>query len=354
MFHDVQTYLNERIDEVLAGSSEPIVVRIFGSDLDLLHRKADEVRERSRRSTASSTAYVEFQEGVPQMEVKVDLATAQRYGLKPGDVRRAAATMVESEEVGDIFAGGRAYDVNVWSTPETRNSLTSMSELLIDTPAAVTCSWGTCPRADRADAERRSTAKRPRGASTSSRRATGATSARSPAMSRRRLRHRLPARSTTPRCSASTRSGRRPRSACCSSAIGAAIGVFLLLQASFGSFRLATLSFVTLPSALVGGVLAAWLGGGVLSLGSLVGFFTVLGIAARNGIMMINHFQHLEQYEGETFGPGLVLRGAHERLSPILMTALTRAGARAPGRCRRRSRPRDRAPDGGRRLSAAS
>jgi hypothetical protein len=87
---------------------------------------------------------------------------------------------------------------------------------------------------------------------------------------------------------------------------------------------------VTLPSALVGGVLAVYMTTGVLSLGSLVGFLTILGIAARNGIMMINHFQHLEKYEGEPFGPGLVLRGARERLSPILMTTLATGLALVP------------------------
>ena len=103
--------------------------------------------------------------------------------------------------------------------------------------------------------------------------------------------------------------------------IGAAIAIFLLLHAAFGNLRLAILTFLLLPMALVGGVLAVWLGDGVLSLGSLVGFLTVFGIAARNGILMISHFQHLERYEGEPFGPGLVLRGAKERLAPILMTA---------------------------------
>ncbi|HVL26296.1 MAG TPA: efflux RND transporter permease subunit, partial [Thermomicrobiales bacterium] len=113
--------------------------------------------------------------------------------------------------------------------------------------------------------------------------------------------------------------------------IAAAVGVFLLLQISFSSFRLALLSFLTLPSALVGGVLAAYFfGDGIISLGSLVGFLTVLGIAARNGIMMITHFQHLEREEGETFGPELVLRGAKERLSPILMTALATGLALVP------------------------
>ena len=112
--------------------------------------------------------------------------------------------------------------------------------------------------------------------------------------------------------------------------MAAAIGILLILQASFGNWRLATFSFLTLPSALVGGVLAAYVGDGIISLGSLVGFLTILGIAARNGIMLIDHFQHLERHEGEAFGPALVLRGARERISPIMMTALTTALAIGP------------------------
>jgi Cu/Ag efflux pump CusA len=113
-------------------------------------------------------------------------------------------------------------------------------------------------------------------------------------------------------------------------AIGAALSIFLLLQAAFGSWRLASLLFFTLPMALVGGLLAAYAGVGEISLGALIGFYTVMGIAARNGIMMITHFQHLERLEGETFGPALVLRGARERLSPILMTALATGLALLP------------------------
>ena len=113
-------------------------------------------------------------------------------------------------------------------------------------------------------------------------------------------------------------------------AVAAAAGIFLLLMMSFKSFRLAVLSFVTLPMALVGGALAIYLHDGIISLGSLVGFFTVLGIVARNGIMLISHYQHLEKYEGETFGPALIVRGATERLAPILMTALTTGLALIP------------------------
>ena len=112
--------------------------------------------------------------------------------------------------------------------------------------------------------------------------------------------------------------------------LGAAIAILFLLQAAFQSVRLATLMFLTLPVALVGGVLAAWLFVGTIDLGALVGFFAVLGIAARNGILMISHMQHLEDRENVPFGRDLVLRGASERLSPILMTALATGLALAP------------------------
>jgi Cu/Ag efflux pump CusA len=114
------------------------------------------------------------------------------------------------------------------------------------------------------------------------------------------------------------------------SSVIAGVLILLLLQASFRRWRLALLAFLTLPMALVGGILAAWTGGGIISLGSLVGFFTVFGIAARNGILLINHWQHLEQDEGMEFGPALVLRGARERLSPILMTSLATGLALVP------------------------
>jgi Cu/Ag efflux pump CusA len=109
-----------------------------------------------------------------------------------------------------------------------------------------------------------------------------------------------------------------------------ALGAFLLLQAAFQSWRLAAMTFFTLPLALVGGLVAAALaGGGALSLGSLVGLIAVLGIAIRNGILLISHFQHLER-EGEPLGAGLILRGARERLAPIVMTALATGMALAP------------------------
>ena len=108
------------------------------------------------------------------------------------------------------------------------------------------------------------------------------------------------------------------------------LGIVLLLHVDFQSWRLTLLVVLTIPFALVGGVFAVLFGGGVVSLGSLVGFVTVLGIAARNGIMLVSHYRHLEEEEGEPFGPGLVIRGAEERLAPILMTALATGLALVP------------------------
>jgi multidrug efflux pump subunit AcrB len=103
-----------------------------------------------------------------------------------------------------------------------------------------------------------------------------------------------------------------------------------LLYGSFRRWRLALLAMFTLPMALVGGLLAAWMTSATMTIGSFVGLFTVLGIAARNGILMIIHCQHLEAVEGMTFGPELVIRAARERLAPILMTTLATGLALVP------------------------
>jgi len=110
----------------------------------------------------------------------------------------------------------------------------------------------------------------------------------------------------------------------------ALLGILLVLYSDFQSTRLTALVTVSLPFALVGGVAAAFRAGGVLSLGSLVGFVTVLGIAARNGILLVSHYRELEQREGVPFGRALVLQGSEERLAPILMTALATALAFLP------------------------
>ncbi len=327
---DVQTYLKERIREVLTGSGDAIVVRIYGPDLHQLREKAEEVEEALATIPGIIDLHAEQQVDIPQVQVEVDLAAAERFGIKPGEVRRTAAALVASEEVGDVFFGGQAYDVHVWSVPDARDSVSDIENLQMDTAD------GTKVRlSDVADVRVAATpghinheglARRIDVEANVQDRDLGSV-----------YRDVETALATVewpqeyhPELLGEYVERQAAQNRLFIFAIAAAIGVFLLLQASFGSTRLAILSFLTLPSALVGGVLAAWLGTGVISLGSLVGFFTVLGIAARNGIMMINHFQHLEREEGEPFGPGLVIRGARERLAPILMTALATGLALVP------------------------
>ena len=327
---DVQTYLKERIREVLTGSSDAIVVRIYGPDLEVLKDLADDVEERLGAIPGIIDLSTEQLIDIPQIQVKVDLARAQAYGVKPGDVRRVASTYMAGEEVGDIFNTGKAYDVVVWSKPEDRGSLTDVENLLVDTATG-----GKVALKDVADVTVAPTAGHVNHEQTARRITVSANlSGRDLGAATADVKAALATvpfpQEYYPELAGEYQERQKAQDRLLLFAIAAAIGVFLLLQASFGSTRLAILSFLTLPSALVGGILAAWLGTGVISLGALVGFFTVLGIAARNGIMMINHFQHLEKYEGMEFGPALVVRGARERLAPILMTALATGLALVP------------------------
>jgi CzcA family heavy metal efflux pump len=330
LYHDVQTYLKERIREVLTGAKQAVVVRIYGDDITELRTQAEKVKEAISAVEGLASLTVEFQYPIAQVEVKVDLAAAQRYGVKPGDVRRASGILLSGEEAGDIFRDGRAYDVQIWSTPETRHSIEDIKNLPIDTPTSgpirleEVADIRVRPTPNHVDREGQSR-KIDVTANVSGRDLGSVASEVKNIVSQIQMPLGYRAEvlgESAERAAASKR--------LLTYALIAAVAVFFLLQASFNSWRLTILAFVTLPSALIGGVVTAYLGSGVLSLGSLVGFLTVLGIAARNSIMMINHFQHLESEEGEPFGPGLVLRGAIERISPIMMTALATAFALAP------------------------
>jgi CzcA family heavy metal efflux pump len=320
LYRDLQTYLKERIREVLTGSGEAIVVRIYGPDLQVLRDKAEEVRHAMSGVDGVISLHKELMVEVPQVQVKVRLDAALRYGLKPGDVRRASAAIVAGNEVGDIFTGGRTYDVHVWSARESRHSLTALEQMLIDTPSGkrvrlsevADVRIGPTPNSvSREGGSRRIDVK-------SNVAGRDLTSVAQDVQQRlQKIDFPIGYRAVLQGEYAELQAARGRMMLY---SLLAAVSIFLLLQVSLGNWRLAIMSFLTLPFALVGGILAAYAAGGVVSLGSLVGFLTVLGIAARNGIMMISHFQHLERYESETFSLGLVLRGARERLSPILMT----------------------------------
>jgi Cu/Ag efflux pump CusA len=249
--------------------------------------------------------------------------------LTPGEIRRQSSVLIASEEVSDLFIGGRAYDVHVTAIPAARDSMTDVENMLLDTP-----SGERVRLSEVADVRVAATPNAIERENLSRRIDVGANvEGRDLQSIVEDVEDRLEG-VTFPRGyyaevlgESSELNAARGRLTLFGAI--AALVILLLLHAAYGSFRLALLTFTLLPMALVGGALAAWLADGIVSLGSLVGFLTVFGIAARNGILMISHFQHLEK-EGMSFGPELVLRGAMERLAPIMMTALATGLALVP------------------------
>jgi CzcA family heavy metal efflux pump len=330
LFREVQTYLDERIEEVLTGGKEPVIVRTYGDNLAALRVTSDKILALVQSVPGVVDAHRDISSDVPQMNVTVNLARAERYGLKPGDVRRDAATLVAGEEVGDIFRAGKAYDTVVWSPASARHSVSDVENLPIGVPsggqvrlgAVANVSLQPNPNAIERQGDSRYLDV---GAAVSGRDLGAVVNDINKKLAAVHLDRGYHVELLGEYSERQAAQGRLLQSS-----LIAGVAILLLLQASFRRWRLAALAFLSLPMALVGGVLAAWVGGGIISLGSLVGFFTVFGIAARNGILLINHWQHLEEHEGMSFGPALVLRGARERLSPILMTSLATGLALVP------------------------
>jgi CzcA family heavy metal efflux pump len=327
----VQSYTQKTLAQVLTGSNEALVVRIFGPEWGTLRSTAQDVRAALSRVDGVADVRTELPVEGPHIEIEVDLAKAKRYGINPGDVRRAASTLVNGLEVGSLFDQQKVFEVIVWSAPESRSSVTSLRELLIDTPGG-----GRVRLEDVADVRVAPTLDLiSREAVSRKTDVTLRVEGRDLGSVARDVELALKGVSFPleyhPKILGEYAESQAAEQRLLVAGVIAAIGAFLLLQAAFQSWRLATLALFTLPWAVVGGLLAAALaGGGTLSLGSLVGLLTVLGIATRNGIMLISHFQHLENEEGQPIGPGLVVRGARERLAPILMTALATGVALLP------------------------
>ena len=330
LYRDVLTYLKERIKEVLTGASATIVVRIFGPDLATLRQLAQQVNSAMGTVKGVTNLKVEPQVLVPQISVRFRPEAAELFGLTPGQVRRAAATYIKGTKVGEVYKDQRVFDVAVWGASRVRNDLQGLRELPIEAPDGT-----PIPLQDVADAiiqpspneiKREGASRRIDVTCNAEGRDLGSVA--------REIQQKVSTlqfpREYHPEFLGEYAARQESRNRLMLLGIGAVLGILLLLHADFRSTHLTLLVFLTLPFALIGGVAAAFLTGGILSLGSLVGFVTVLGIAARNGIMLLSHYQHLQDIEGEPWGQNLILRGAEERLAPILMTALCAGLALVP------------------------
>ena len=328
--HDLSTYPEDRIADVLQGTDEDVVVRLYGANLETLRNKAKEVKTVIAGIGGVDRPKVELPPTEPTLEVEVDLARAQHFAVKPGDVRRASAILLSGLTVGNLFEERKVFDVVVWGTPDIRETVDDVGDLLIDTPSGqhVRLSQVADVRIvpnPTVIAHESVSNYLDVSASIAGRDAADVVSDVERAVNGIGfpLGHHAEIRGASAADDAS-------RSRILAVAVAAVIAIFLLFQAAFTSWRLATLAFLTLPIALVGGLLAAWIGGGTLSLGSFAGFIALVGIAARNAVLLIRQYQHLERTGDQPFGRWLVLRGTRESVGPIFATALATAAALAP------------------------
>jgi CzcA family heavy metal efflux pump len=330
LYRDLLTYLRERVKEVLTGASATVVVRIAGPDLTTLLDRATTVRDSLSGIPGVIDLKVQQQVLVPQVEVRIRPEAGRQFGVTSGQVQRSVSTLVRGAKVGEFYQDQQIFDVAVWSDGSVRSDPGALRSILIDTPLGGPVPLGALAAVElrpapneitREGGSRRidvtlNVAGRSLGA------VAGDIATKLAGVTFDRGYHAEILGEYAEREASSQR--------LVTLGILALLGVFLLLYTDFGTVRLASLVMATLPFALIGGVAATWLSGGLLSLGSLIGFITVLGIAARNGIMLVSHYRHLEREEGMTLGPALVLQGSEERLAPILMTALVTALALLP------------------------
>ncbi len=319
-----------RIDHMLSGTRASIAIKIFGEDLTALRSTAQQVEAAMKGVEGVVDLAIEQQVEVPQLSIVFDRSAIARYGLRTGALAEIIETAYAGTKVTRVLEGQRTYDLVVRYPDDQRADLESIRNTVVDTPsgARVPLKMLATIRDDvgpntimRENVQRRivvsaNTAGRDLRSVIDDIRAGIASSVKLPAGYYIEYGGQFESEQAASRTLL---------------LLGLLVvaGIFLVLFLSFGSLRNTLLIMINLPLALIGGVVAVFAGGGVLSIASLVGFITLFGIATRNGIMMVSHYEHLRTVEGASFEES-VLRGSMERLSPVLMTALCAGLALVP------------------------
>ncbi|MCW2498932.1 MAG: Cobalt-zinc-cadmium resistance protein CzcA Cation efflux system protein CusA [Frankiales bacterium] len=326
--HQVETYPQARVREIHGGHAGDVVVRVYGQEPAVLRTEAQRVQRLVAGVDGVEAAGVRLPVQEPTLEVQVDLAAAQRAGLKPGDVRRSATTLLSGIEVGNLFEEQKVFEVVVVGTAAVRHSLSSVEDVLIETPVKGRVRLGDLATVKLSSSP---TVIRREGISPYLD-VTAEVAGRGHAAVVRDIEGRL-RDATFPVeyhaeviAPAADTSGTLPVSAW---VVAVALAAFLLLQAAVGSWRLATALFLTLPLGLTGALLAAQVDGGVTALSSFAGLLTVLGLATRWVVLLVRDCQR-RCTDGELHGRRLVLQAAAERLPAMLMTSIVLAATLAP------------------------
>lgn len=337
----VNTFLTERVEETLSGFTAAVAVNIYGNDLDALDATAAQVAKVLDKIPNAADVQVQSPPGTPQLVVHLRPQALAKWGFDAVNVLEAIRTAYQGDQVGQVYEGNRVFNVSVILDPALRASVAEVGALPVRNAA------GTyVPLKDLADIYQDSGRyvvlhDGARRVQTVTANVSGGDATSFVANAKKQIAAQvaLPPGSYISFGGAAAAQAQSTHDLLINSLI-AAVAIILLLSMVLGSARSLLLVLVNLPFALVGGVLAVFATGGGISIGSLVGFVTLFGITLRNSIMLLSHYDHLVNVEGMTWGPEAALRGAQERLSPILMTALVTAlgllplaiGSGAPGR----------------------
>ena len=323
--------ISHRIDHLLSGVRAQIAVKIFGDDLSVLRQKAGEVEELMKTIPGMVDIFAERQVLIPQLHVAINREEARRHGVAVGEVADYAELAMQGRTVSQILEGSRTFDVVLRLSDEARNNMQAIRDIPVDTSHG-----NVVPLSQLATVEE---AKGPNqinregvqrriyiAANVSGRDLVGAVE---------ELQRKIDETLQLPPGYYVTYGGQFESQASASRLISilsviSLVAMFVVLYAHFKSAMFAAQIMLNLPMAIIGSIAGVWLMGGTMSIATMVGFITLAGIAARNGIMMISHYLHLMREEGEAFTKDMIRRGTQERLVPVLMTALTAGLALVP------------------------
>jgi len=313
----VVTYSDQRVSEILGGSSDELIVRVYGDHPQQLEAVAADVQGALVGVRGLEDVRVDNPVQQPTIEVEVDLARAQAVGLKPGDVRRNATTLLSGVIVGNLFESQKVFDVIVWGTPELRESVDDVMALPITTPSGESVALS-----DVANVSVVPNVSVIRHESVSTFLDVVADPGSRPAADvRADVAEALAGMSFPLEYHAEVRgvyaAGADGGTGLLPIIIAALFGIFILLQSAFSSWRLATMVFLTMPMALVGGVIVMVATGTGFSLGSVAAVVGLLGLASRTAILLIQVYQRRER-AGEAFGADLVIGATSSQLVSIL------------------------------------
>ena len=324
--------ISHRIDHMLSGTRANVAVKIFGEDLQMLRGIAAQVQAEMTQVEGVVDLSTEAQADIPTLRVKVDPANAARYGIPAGDAAGALQTARAGKIVGQVLEGQVAFPLVVrYARDERSSDLDAVGKTLLEAADESQVPLSAV-----------ATIERDRGPNFIMRENVQRRLVVQCNVAGRDLRSvvddiqaRVSQSVALPQGYHIEYGGQFESEAQASRqllwlSLGVVVAIFFVLMSAFGSARDGALVMLNLPLALIGGVVGVYLAGGVLSVASIVGFITLFGIATRNGIMLISHIRHLRENEGVNDFHTAVVRGATERLVPILMTALAAGLALVP------------------------